>query len=314
MAKWLTWHYALFPLRELIVNTLPPDGLSKTLAHLHVWCANNPVPFGVAQMAMGAALVSAGVKCGAIEIGAALLATEVPIVNSGGAAGFLGGAVTGGWVGAVLGGIGVAAGGGAIGIPAALVAGGAAVVMGLAGYTAGDILHNLANQPVDPLSLVVPGSLLVVGTYLIIQGGRSILQGMGVLPAFMNTLSDVKDKALDLKPLVAQVIARSKAQWSDFSEHWAAPPESASEVTASIASTAAFGAGGLVVGGAVAASSVTVLGSSALGGLALSAGLVSAPLWPAIAGVAVGGYVGYSAFKAVRYVVRVRKSLPQDAD
>lgn len=278
--------------------------LGKVLKHLDAWCADNPIPAGVCQVAAGAALVSLGVHCGAIEIGAALLATHVPVVNPGGAMGLIGGAVGGGWAGSLLGGIGIAAAGTAIGIPAAIVVGGAACVFGLAGYAVGDIAHNLMFQAVDPLSLVMPGSLLVVGTYLMIKGALKVLDGMGMLAPLRAGIHKAKNSILTLNPISAEIVARTKVELAGFAAEWTTPPQSSAEVSAASATIAACGAGGLAAGSAIASGSVMLMGSSTLGSFALSAGLISAPLWPVIAGVAVAGGLGYTAFKAARYVLK----------
>ena len=278
------------------------NGLEKALLYLKAWRLENEVPFGVAQIAAGAALVALGVQNGAIEIGVALLPTCTPIVSSGGTMGFLGGFMGGGWAGSLLGSIGVVALGSGIGIPAVVVAGGAACILGLAGYAVGDIAHNIMFPGVDPLSLVMPGSLLLVGTYLMIKGAREVLDATGVLTLLKSRVSKAKDGALTLKPIAQQIVARTKLEWAGYTAELAKAPRTPSEALAMSSTVAACGAGGLAVGTAVATSSVTLLGSSTLGSIAVSAGLATPPLWPVIAGVAIAGGIGYSAFKGVSYL------------
>src|SRR5580658_7659222 len=66
-------------------------------------------------------------------------------------------------------------GGGALGIPAALLGVAGAAVGAFAGYSVGDVIHNLLAHVPSFLSFISVGSLLVVGTALIIDGCRRIL-------------------------------------------------------------------------------------------------------------------------------------------
>lgn len=77
-------------------------------------------------------------------------------------------------------------------------------------------------------------------------------------------------------------------------------PDDAMDAAGGLATSATMAAAGAATASAAAASSVTVLGSSTLGSAAVALGLVSAPLWPAIAGAAAAGTVGYVLWKAVR--------------
>lgn len=291
----------------IALNQHEQSSLRKIQHALKTWCSANPVPLGVVQVAVGAALVALGVKTGAIEMGSALLATHTPIVNIGSIVGAAGAGAGGGWAGAILGGIGVAAGGTAIGIPAALVAGGAACVFGLAGYAVGDIAHNILAPETGVLPLVLPGSLLTLGAYLIVRGSTNVLSGTGVASTFRSGMSQARDSLLMLRPLSAETLAATKAELAGFAAEWSTPSQSRPEMIAASAAVIGCSAGGIVAGSAMATASVSVMGSSFLGSLAVSAGLVSAPLWPVVAGAAVAGGLGFTAMKACRYLAK-RKS------
>ena len=153
----------------------------------------------------------------------------------------------------------------------------------MAGYTAGDIAHNITNAT-DVNALAANGSILLVGVALIVDGARRCIKD----PKVLSLLSRLKDNVLFLCDLLSKIIASSKEELQGFFEELKKSPEDGVEASIGTGS-AALGAGlGASVGGAVAAGSVTVLGSQALGGAAISLGLVSAPVWPIIAGIAGG--------------------------
>jgi hypothetical protein len=249
------------------------------------WSTENQWAVGVVEMAVGAGLVALGVHNGFIEMGSQLIATELGGSNAESIAGAAGGAGIGAIAGSIIGSIGVAGMGGAIGIPAALVIGGAAVVLGMAGYAVGDIIHNFTNA-VDIHDIAVNGSVLLVGVALIIDGARRCIQD----PIVLSTLSAFKEKAVVLNDLTSKIIATSMRELQGFAEK--------DNGTGSVVLGAGLGAS---AGGAIAASSVTVLGSQALGGVGLSLGLISAPIWPIVAGVAGGAGIGYAAYKTIKY-------------
>jgi hypothetical protein len=273
-------------------------GLEKVMHQIREWNAEHKVPVAVAQMALGASLIALGVQSGAIEIGASLLPVQTPVINAGGTTGLTARVIAGSWAGSLLGGIGIAAAGSAIGIPAALVAGGAACVLGLAGYTLGDITHNLMMRSFDPLSLVLPGSMLFVGTYLFIKGAREFLEGTGALASLKAGIGKAKDGVLTLFPVTQHILVRTKAEWAGFTAELA--NVSHQEPLATGTAIAACGAGGMAIGSALATGSVTVLGSSTLGALGLSVGLLTAPLWPVIASAAIAGGLGYAALRSFK--------------
>ncbi len=282
---------------KLVLSSSESKGFSEAFEFAKKWCSENQWAVGVGEMAVGAGLVAWGVHNGVIEMGSQLVATELGGSNIESIAGAAGGTGIGATAGSILGSIGVVGMGGAIGIPAALVLGGAAAVLGLAGYTAGDVVHNLTTNTVDINALAANGSVLLVGVALIIDGARRCIKD----PKVLSAVSAFKEKAVILNDLSSKIIAKSMDELQGFIEELRKLPED--NIQASISSgSAALGAGvGASAGGAVAAGSVTVLGSQALGGAAVSLGLISAPVWPLVAGIAGGAGIGYATYKAIKY-------------
>jgi len=282
--------------KELVLSQSELRSFSEALEFAKEWCSENQWAVGVGEMAVGAGLIAWGVHNGVIEMGSQLVATEIGGSNVESIVGVAGGSGIGALAGSIVGSIGVVGMGGAIGIPAALVIGGAAAVLGMAGYTAGDVAHNVTNA-IDTNAIVTNGSVLLVGVALIIDGARRCIKD----PKVLAVLSLFKEKALVLNDLSSKIIASSMEDLQGFIEELKKLPEDKIEVSIGTGS-AALGAGlGASAGGAVAAGSVTVLGSQALGGAAVSLGLVSAPVWPIVAGIAGGVGVGYAAYKAIKY-------------
>jgi hypothetical protein len=277
------------------------SGLQKLQVRINAWCSEHQVAIGVGEMAVGASLIALGVSTGAIELGNALVATSTPLINPEALMGSITGLAAGSWVGYLLGAVGVAAGGTAFGIPAVLVIAGAAAIFSLAGYAAGDIVHNMITPSLNLGHLVASGSALAVGTYLLIRGGRRLLRSFGECSALKLNLPDTRHGKLYLQPLATAIIARTKQELAGFTAVLTTSPASPSEVAALSGGAVSLGALGGIAGGAVAAGSVTVMGSPMLGCLALSMGVVSAPLWPVVAGVLAGGSLGFGLVKALKH-------------
>lgn len=260
------------------------------------WCKENQLAVGLGEMVVGSCLVAWGVHNGVIEMGSQLVATQIGGANVESIAGALGGSGIGAAAGSILGSIGIVGMGSAIGIPAALLIGGAAV-LGMVGYTAGDIAHNIANLPIDFNTFALNGSVLLIGVALIIDGARRCINDKSVL----STLSIFKENVIYLKDIIVDIVAKTLDELKGFVEELKKAPEDNVDASISAGSVAAGAASGAVVGSAVAAGSVTLLSSSTLGGVAVSLGIVSAPMWPIIAGVVGGAGLGYAAYKAIKY-------------
>ncbi len=283
--------------RELALSTIELSAFKKTLRHVKHWCKENQCTIGLAEMAAGAGLVSWGVQNGVIEIGSKLVATKMGGTNIESMVGMFGGAGVGAIASAVVGSIGIAAGGTAIGIPAAVVIGGGTLILGAAGYTGGDLIHNFLNPPINFMEFLTDASILAIGVALMVDGAKRIIKDDKVLAS----LSKFKDGTIYLQKLSAKVIAETIDELKDFMNKLASLPKDKVDAAGSVLGATGTAALGLSVGGSIASSSVTVLGSQALGSVALSLGLVSAPVWPVIAAGTVGCGVGYAAWKACRY-------------
>ena len=106
---------------------IPADvrsALQRALVRAGALAGEHHLALGIAEMALGAALLAAGIKSGSLVMGDHVLATRLP--SAGAAA--LGGSAAG--LAAIVGGVGVTAMGGAFGVPAIVFIGGAAAVFG----------------------------------------------------------------------------------------------------------------------------------------------------------------------------------------
>ncbi|MFW8602507.1 hypothetical protein ACOHYD_13645 [Desulfobacterota bacterium M19] len=283
--------------RELALATIDLSAFEKTLGYVKNWCKENQCTIGLAEMAVGASLVTWGVQNGVIEIGSKLVATKMGGTNVESMVGMYGGAGAGAIASAVVGSIGIAAGGTAIGIPATVVIGGGALILGAAGYTGGDLIHNFLNQPINFMEFFTDASILAIGVALMIDGGKRIIKDDKVLAS----LSRFKNGTIYLQKLSTEVIAETIDELKDFMNKFASLPKDKFDVAGSVLGSTGTAAIGLSVGGSIASSSVAVLGSQALGSVALSLGLVSAPIWPVIAGGAIGFGVGYATWKTCKH-------------
>ncbi len=240
------------------------------------WADQNALAIGLAEMTLGAGLIAWGVQNGFIEMGTQLVATHLMDEKLNGfnmesIVGTAAGAGLGALAGKIIGSIGLAAMGGAIGIPAALVIGGCSAVLALAGYTAGDILHNTLNPPVDLQAFLETGSIMLVGVGLLLLGAKTCLKDETVNTAYTY----LKDKTLYLKPLVVKVIANNK-----------------DELTAI--------ATGASIGGIVASSTGSVIAAKSTGGLGLILGASSAPVLPVVLGLVGGAGIGFTLYKLAK--------------
>lgn len=95
--------------------------------------------------------------------------------------------------------------GSAIGIPAAVVIGGGALILGSAGYTLGDLTTKFLNPPVDPVEFFGAASVLAVGVALLIDGARRVVSDKRVL----EMSSKIKDGVIYLFDLTVDIVAKS---------------------------------------------------------------------------------------------------------
>lgn len=244
-------------------------------------------------MALGAAVIAWGLQNGHLSMGEHVVATQL---SDGGLIGGTTGAGLGGIGGSILGSIGVVGGAFAFGIPALALASGGALILGAAGYGAGDLVQKFLTPPSGFGDFFFGTSILTVGMALLIDGARRVVKDINVL----KLASKIAGGVIYVAKLTAKVVAKTSEELQSIFNgllKGGLVKEVAHGATTGVATVA-----GVTAGSAIAASSVTVLGSHALGGAALSLGLVSAPLWPVIAGGAAGLAVGLAAWKGVKYL------------
>ena len=277
---------------------IPLSGFEKRqvtyfLDKAKVWCKSNPAFVGVAEMALGAGLITYAVQNGLVDEAIHVInALGDPLFNN---ASKIGGALGGGIgfiAGSIIGSIGVAALGGAIGIPAIVVAGGASLILGLAGYTAGDILNNIMNT-IDYQALVLNGSVFLIGLGLLIDGARRCSTSEKALAHFAN----IKDGVISLSEVSGEVVAGSIAQMRQLAK---VVLNSVEPIAYDTPVAIAAGSTVLIAGTGIVSATTTVFGSSTLGSLAISAGLINPVTLPV---------VGFAAACAVGAVVMRRKFL-----
>lgn len=252
------------------------------------WCSKHQWQLGVTEMALGAALLTAGWQNGAIQMGVDFV---VHTLNPGWAAEIAGGASgLAGLATYFVGNIGVAALGGAFCIPALAIAGGAAIVFGLAGYGAAQLVQDFLHQAPSLGQFMTAAGLVAVATWLIIDGARRV-------PLIREGLAQAKEAGLQLARVAAAFVVESAGAFATLVKDEVAP--FLQKLTKDPATGAAIlSAAGLGTAGAlIAPSLVTVMGSSTLGSAALALGLVSAPVWPIVAGVGAGLAAGYGLWK-----------------
>ena len=293
----------------ITLNSDEMDKVDRLLQYAKEWAEKHQVAIGVAEVALGAAAISFGVNTGAIEIGTDIVMT---LTNNVARQVGIGSAIAGGYLGSLIGAIGVAAMGTAIGVPAALVVGGAAWVFGTSGYTIGQEIFNFLH-PIDFGKFIGGSSLLVVGLALVLDGIRRLLpqrikdEIKAVSSAFVR---GVASGTIFLAECVTKVIATSldglldiyNKAYKKLQELLKTPEANTIAATTTIIGGAV---GGGVVGTSVAASTVTVLGSQTLGAAALGLGLVSAPIWPVIVIGTGGAIVGVGVWYAIKKFLKL---------
>lgn len=267
---------------EITLSNQDSDQIKNLFESVKNWCKEHQVAVGIIEMAVGAGVIAYALQNGLIdEASHVISALRDPLFNNSSKIGAAVGGTIGAIGGSILGSIGVVALGGAIGIPALVVTGGASAIMALAGYSAGDLLHNFMNT-IDYQAIALNGSLFLVGLGLLIDGARRCLKSSELGKAIYSRLVD---STITLAKISCAVVA------------------STTEQVVALAKKALKAHGGAVGGGITASvltaalssfyAPVTFLGSKALGGVALATGVVSAPAVLPIALAA--GAAGYAA-------------------
>jgi hypothetical protein len=270
---------------EITLSTQENAQVNSLFESIRIWCKSHQVAVGVGEMAVGAALITYAIQNGLInESVHAISAIKDQFFNK---LSLVGGAVGGsiGLVaGSIIGSIGVVALGGAIGIPASIVAGGAAVIMSLAGYSAGDLINNFMNA-VDYPSLIQNGSVFLIGLGLVIDGARRCISSEAVKEHFAKYV----ESTIRLSKLSIATITETSEQLAEL----------ASKGLRYVAPTvpAALAAAGVTAWAASSLAVPTVLGSTTLGTAAVSLGIISTPILPIVVVAGGAALVAMSLFK-----------------
>ncbi|MFN9471419.1 hypothetical protein [Acidovorax sp.] len=270
---------------------LPGDAIqavARMIAKASALASEHQMSVGLAEMALGAGILYAGVQAGNVALGAHVLATAMPAAS----AAVVGSAGTA--AASIVGSIGVAAMGTAFGVPAVILLSGAAAVFSLAGFAIGSGLEAFLAPP--RLDVVEAHDMTLVGITLLLDGARRILGDA----KFAELKARVTGAFIELRKVSQPVVARTLAQLQ------ALKPEDMDDAVGGAAAGGVVALLGAAAGSSIAAGSVTVLGSSTLGSAALALGLVTPPLWPVVVSTVAGGAIGYATWKAAIRLARKR--------
>jgi hypothetical protein len=283
------------------------DRLSALRRHVATWCNEHQWQIGAAEMALGAALLAAGYEHGAIQMGVDFvvhkLAPGWTAEIVGGASSLMGLATY------FVGNVGIVAMGTAFCLPALALAGGATLVLGLAGYGSAKLAAEFLHQAPSGWELLTAGGLIAVGTWLLIDGARRVAPHLGT---FGNW---AKETGLNLARVVSGLVVEAASAFDALVRDEVAPfvralvhdPKTGLGIAGLSGVSAAAGA-------VIAPSLVTVMGSSTLGSVGLALGLVSAPVWPIAVGAGAGLLAGYGVWKWLSGGPKEAKPLPAPPD
>ena len=274
------------------------SGFSRAMDYVNGWCSQHQWQVGVVEMALGAGILAAGLKTGALQMGIDIVLTAFAKGATAKLFGAGAGAALGMLPGFLLGNIGVVAMGAAVGVPALALMGGGALILMLAGYGAAGLIQDFLHPVPSLLDVTSSAALVLVGVALLVDGARRVVKDPDVTPlmaAFKKNVLSLHRftpaRVIDSLPSLA---SHFESEVLPFLRELATNPKAA-------AATTALAALGIASAQAFAVSSVTVLGSGSLGALGISLGLVSVPVWPAVAG---GTLVVPAVYGVWRYVRR----------
>ena len=154
--------------KEFLLSNFDSTVFQETLEKTKQWCAENQLVVGLGEMAVGASVLAWGIHSTVLNMGSDVVATELGNFNIESITGAATGASIGAIAAQIIGGIGVVGMGSGIAVPALLLMGGASAVLGMAGYSMGDVIHNIVSDSIDFSELAVNGSALLVGVALLI--------------------------------------------------------------------------------------------------------------------------------------------------
>lgn len=278
---------------QIVLREVDKSAFEQAFEKCRNWSRDHQAEIGVAEMAIGAAILSWGVMNGHIQMGTDVVGSK--LADVGGLAGFgVGGigskAIAATYLkGLFVGGVTTIAG--VTAVPAVVLIGGGALIFSAFGYVIGDKLEAIINPAPGFGDFLKDASIVAVGVALMIDGARRIIKDERVLAA----ASKFKDGVIELVPKATKIVATGWDELQAFANELAK-----SHSGQATAATAAAAGAGAATGASLAAGTVSVLGSHSLGAIALSLGLVSAPVWPMIAGGAAGLAIGVAVWKGVR--------------
>jgi hypothetical protein len=270
-------------MKKLTVNCEDRRAIAEAIRYARRWSREHQMEIGVAEMGLGASIIAIAVHSGAIEIGRDLIATATTKVGLGSKVGGGAGVSVGAAAGGLLGSIGVATAGSAVGIPAAVVIGGGAVIVGAMGYTAGDLIEKYLRQTPTIGDVIGSVGALAVGLGLLIDGGRRIIKD----PRVRARMPFLARGTIYLPRIEADVVARNAAELRGLTG-------------AALAGGLSAAGGGMAAAGILGTTGVTLAGSQSLGAAAVSMGLIAPPVWPVILGAGAGFTVACAVWAAYR--------------
>ncbi len=278
---------------EIMLRAADRSALERALDRCKQWAAQHQAEVGIAEIALGAAVLSWGVMNGQIVLGQHLAGSRLADISglTGVGIGAAGSAALAMTLlkGVFVGGVGMVAG--VTCVPAIVILGGGAAILGSFGYVLGDKIDALLNVPNGFGDLLLDGAVVAVGVALIIDGARRVVNDERVL----SSASRFREGVISLVPQASEAVATTLKDMQSLLKE-------AAESSSAYATGGATTLAGAAIGSSIAAGSVTVLGSSGLGAAALSLGLVSAPVWPIVAGGAVGLTVGLAAWQGIQHL------------
>ena len=171
-------------MNEIVLLEPEKRGFQKALDYCKKWGAEHQAEIGVAEMALGAGIITWGLQSGLIQIGTDVVGSK--LADIGGATGASLGAVGVPLAAATIlksifvGGVSGVAGVTMIpAVPVIALIGGGAAVFGAFGYTAGDLTERAFAPSFG--EYVEAASIVAVGAALMIDGARRIVKDERVL-------------------------------------------------------------------------------------------------------------------------------------
>ncbi len=297
------------------IITLEPDDddrFRKLFEQIKDWSREHQVGVGVAEMALGSAMIAYGVNTGAIQMGADIVASACgrsvdPKVIAG-LTGSTAAAITA--VGCkLIGGIGIAAAGGAVAVPAVILVGGAAWVFGATGYALTEAINSFLEPSINALTLFTGGSLLTIGLALILDGAYRVLPER-LKEKIHKISSKFRDGIITLVKCATKIIASSLSKLKEVYDKAYDMLQKALNnrmIRKGVSGTIIIGGttSGALLGTTAAVGTVTVLGSHTLGAVALGLGLVSAPIWPVFLAGAGGAALGLGVWCLIKKLLKL---------